>query len=136
MNLIALNPWHVVDPSADKNNHRFYRQQEVEWLPPVDIFEDEASFSLLMDLPGFAKENVDIRVENQQIQIVGFRAPPEKGALKYTERVHGKFTRNFSIPAEANPGGINAQFENGVLIIQIPKAAKALPKKILIEAKS
>lgn len=135
MNLIALNPWHIVDPSADKNNHRFYRQKEVGWLPPVDIYEDEACFSLCMDLPGFAKENVDVRVENQQIQIAGFRTPPEYGTQQYAERVYGKFTRNFSIPAEANPSGISAQFENGVLIIQIPKSAKALPKKILIEAK-
>lgn len=137
MNLIALNPWHVFDPCANRG-HRFYKDsKEAEWLPPVDVYEDEQGYRLLMDLPGFEKQNVDIQIENQHISIVGTRTPPEGlGQLKYSERIHGKFARKFSIPDNADEAAIRASFQDGVMYISIPKQANALPKKILIEAKS
>jgi len=136
VNLVALNPWHVLDPSAHRG-HRFYRENEVEWLPPVDVYEGDTGYTLLMDLPGFTKQNVDIQIENQHLNIVGVRSPPDNfGKLKYAERVHGKFVRRFTIPADADETGIKASFECGVMFISIPKQAKLLPKKILIESKN
>ena len=104
-----------------------------DWLPAVDIREDEERFVLQADLPGVDPENIEVHMEDGVLTIQGKReseSSAEKGGYKRYERVSGSFLRRFSLPDTANADDISAATKHGVLEVVIPKQAKSLPRKI------
>jgi HSP20 family protein len=104
------------------------------WLPAADVREDEKSFTVELELPGIAPENVEVTAENGTLTVRGEKATgtTESGDLRWrlTERVHGSFQRSFRLPSEIDQDAIAATFANGVLTVRVPKAAVAVAKKI------
>lgn len=104
-----------------------------EWAPAVDIKEESDKFVLQADLPGVKPEDIDISMENGVLTIKGEKKTEtknEKEGYKRVERTYGSFYRRFSLPDTANPDGISAKSNNGVLEIVIPKREAVQPKKI------
>jgi HSP20 family protein len=104
-----------------------------DWLPAVDICEEEDRFVLLADLPGVDPENIDIAMENGVLTIQGYReseTTDEQTGYKRYERVSGSFMRRFTLPDTANQEEISAETRHGVLEISIPKQVKKQPRKI------
>ncbi len=106
--------------------------------PTCDITEAIDHYLILMDVPGVEQKDLNIEVESGQLRISGerFKDMTEKDQAKqvYHERSFGKFIRTFNLPAEINLEDIQAQYQNGVLKVAIPKAKKVEAKKISINA--
>jgi HSP20 family protein len=105
------------------------------WAPAVDISENEHELVVRADLPGIDAKDLDIRVENNVLTIRGERKF-EKNASQENylrvERAYGSFSRSFSLANTVKPEGIKADYQNGVLTLNIPKREEAKPKQIKI----
>lgn len=104
-----------------------YRMQ-----PRMDISEEEDKYFVGMDIPGLAKEDVAIKVENGVIKIEGERKEVHKGKFHHSERAFGKFLRSFSLPDDVDSSKIEAKVANGTLELVLPKNKKALPIEVKI----
>ena len=105
------------------------------WAPAVDIFETENELVVKADLPDVNPQDLDIRVENNVLTIRGERKfENEVNADNYLriERSYGSFSRSFSLASSVNAEAINADYQNGVLTLSIPKREEAKPKQIKV----
>ena len=112
-------------------------QTQRVWRPRVDVMENEQEVRVLADLPGIRKEDVSITLENGVLTINGERKVEEEkkdNNLHFSERVYGHFSRSFTIGELVQQEKIEASFKDGVLTVVLPKAEKAKPKKIEIQA--
>jgi HSP20 family protein len=105
------------------------------WSPSVDIREEDSRFVLTADIPGVAREAIDISLEEGVLTISGERAAageePAGGYLR-RERVAGAFRRQFTLPETVNSEHISATAKDGVLRIEIPKQEKPQPRRISV----
>jgi HSP20 family protein len=102
---------------------------------PVDILETDDSYVLYASVPGVAGENVDVTFEEGMLTITAKAQPFEtQGRWIRQERPWGNWTRRLELPKEIDGSGISAEFENGVLVVTVPKAARAQPVRIPVAA--
>jgi HSP20 family protein len=106
------------------------RSQEQYVTPPVDIYETGEGLVVKADLPGVAKENLDVRVENNLLTIRGKSAHVAPGEPIYREYELVNFFRQFELNERVDQAKISADLKHGVLILQLPKAEEAKPRKI------
>jgi len=107
----------------------------VYYSPAVDIYENDEAITLLADLPGVDKDNLDINVEDRQLTITGLvKEPEERLHAVYTEYGIGGYTRSFRLGDTIDQGKINASLKDGVLTLKLPKADRLKPRKIDIAA--
>jgi HSP20 family protein len=107
-----------------------------QWLPLVDITEDEKEYLIKAELPEVKKEDVKVTVENGVLTVSGERKfEKEEKDKKYhrIERSYGSFTRSFSVPDDADDTKVSAEFKDGVLIVHLAKSEKARPKSIEVK---
>jgi HSP20 family protein len=105
------------------------------FMPPVDVYEDEHNITVQAELPGINEKDVDVRLENNVLTLSGERRmenEQKQENFHRVERSYGRFTRSFVLPSSADPERIHAQFENGVLKVTIAKREEAKPKQIKI----
>jgi HSP20 family protein len=98
--------------------------------PPVDIYETEEGLVVKADLPGVAKENMDIRVENNLLTIRANAAHVAPGDPIYREYELVNFFRQFELSEKVDQSKISADLNHGVLTLNLPKAEEAKPRKI------
>lgn len=107
-----------------------------DWMPAVDLIEDDANYTIHADVPGVKPEEVEVEVENGVLTLKGKRdetKKDEKEGYKRIERVSGSFYRRFTLPETVNADDIKAKTQHGVLEVVIPKRAKPEPKRIQVE---
>ena len=100
--------------------------------PQVDAVESEKDFRLNVALPGFRKEDIKLDFEEGKLTISGERKfDTEQTNVKYhfIETNYGSFSRSFYLPENILESGIEAQFENGILGVVIPKDEKKVLKR-------
>lgn len=117
---------------GDERNHL----AASDWVPAVDIREEQERYVIHADVPGVKPEEIEIHMEDGVLSISGQReseTKDEREGYKRVERVRGNFFRRFSLPDTADADGISARSANGVLEIVIPKQAKVMPKRIKVE---
>jgi HSP20 family protein len=106
------------------------------FMPAVDIKENENEIRLDLELPGMRPEDVEITAENGVLTVCGEKQEERKegddNRYQVVERVYGTFLRTFQLPHGVDADQISAEFNNGVLSLQIPKAALPQPKRIEI----
>lgn len=110
-------------------------RQGAAMLPPVDIFEDEAGVTLLADLPGVAREQLQVRVDGETLLIEGSATVPDAGEF---ERVQGEllsphYRRSFTLSRDLDTQRIDAHLRDGVLRLRIHKAEQARPRHIEVQ---
>ena len=104
-----------------------------DWAPLVDISEDPKEYLIKAELPEVMKADVKITLEDGMLTITGDRKfEKEENGRKYhrVERAYGSFVRTFSLPDDASPGKVNAEFKDGVLKVHLAKDEKARPQQI------
>jgi HSP20 family protein len=104
-----------------------------EWAPSVDISEDDQEYLIKAELPEVKKEDVKVAVENGVVTIKGERKlEKEEKNKKYhrIERSYGSFMRSFSVPEDAAPDKVSADFKEGVLLVRLAKCEEKRPKYI------
>ncbi|MGC2324772.1 MAG: Hsp20/alpha crystallin family protein [Terriglobales bacterium] len=105
------------------------------FAPPVDIYEDEQNVTLKVEVPGLDPKDVDVRVENNTLTIRGerkFEKDEKEENFHRVERHYGAFVRSFTLPNTVDTDNVKADYENGVLKIQLAKRAEAKPKQIKV----
>ena len=104
-----------------------------DWNPLVDISEDGKEYLIKAELPEVRREDVKITMEDGTLSIVGDRKfEKQENGKKYhrVERAYGSFGRSFSLPDDASPGKVTADFKDGVLKVHLAKDEKARPQQI------
>jgi HSP20 family protein len=106
-----------------------------DWVPPVDILEEDDKLLFVAEMPGLDRESVDITLENQILTLRGerkFERNEEKDNYHRIERAYGNFSRSFRLPTNVDTNAAKASFDNGILTIELPKSAEARPRKLEI----
>ncbi len=109
-------------------------QQEGYFQPATDIVETAEGVTLRFDMPGVAKENVDITVDKDTLTIIGKAEPEEPGNPVYRETYVGDYRRQFTLSTDMDPNNIAATISDGVLTVTVGKAQQAKPRKVQIAA--
>ena len=112
--------------------------ENVVWMPLSDITENKDSFTIKVDVPGIKKDDVKISYSDSQLSISGERKEEiESSDTTYhrMERTYGKFFRSFNLPQKIKYDQIEAVFNDGQLLITVPKSEEAKPKEIDIKVK-
>lgn len=106
------------------------------FTPAVDIKENNNEIRLELELAGMKPEDVEIIAENGVLTVRGEKRSERKegdeSRYQVVERTYGTFMRTFQLPQGIDSDQINAEFDNGVLTLHIPKAALPQPKRIEI----
>jgi HSP20 family molecular chaperone IbpA len=104
------------------------------FMPVTDIFETDQALSLIVEMPGVKKENVDVQVENDVLTISGRIDFSNYEGLQpvYTEYNVGDYARSFQLSSKVDQWKIEAQLKDGVMTLVLPKAEKAKPRKIAV----
>ena len=106
-----------------------------EFVPPVDIYEDDHNINLKLEVPGIEQKDLDIRLEENTLTVKGERkfAKEEKEEnFHRIERRYGSFYRSFTLPNKVDPEKVFADYKDGVLHITLVKKAEAKPKQIRV----
>jgi len=109
------------------------------FVPPVDIYEDENSITLKVEVPGMQEKDLDIKLENNTLTVKGERTFEKEGKEENFHRIgrrYGSFARSFTLPNTVDPESVHATYENGILVIKLAKRAEAKPKQIKVNVAS
>ena len=104
----------------------------------TDVHEHDDHYEIVIDLPGFKKDQINLELQNGYLTVSAAKGldkdeKTEKGKLIRQERYAGACSRSFYVGEHVEPEDIRAKFENGILQISLPKAAKKqLPKSNVI----
>jgi len=146
MTMVRFEPFRELAQMQDRINRIFgdaYTRrfdddvmQRGAWVPPVDIFEnDRQEIVLRAELPGVAKEDIDLRVENNTLTLKGERKRErevKEEQYHRVERSYGSFSRSFSLPSRIDTDKVRADFKDGVLTITLPVKEEAKPRQISV----
>jgi len=105
------------------------------FAPPVDIYEDEHTITLKLEVPGIDEKDIDVRIENNTLTVHGERKiekEEKEENFRRVERQYGSFTRSFTLPSSVDPEQVSADYNKGVLKIKLAKKAEAKPKQIKV----
>ena len=108
------------------------------WQPHTDIAEDKNAYFIRMEIPGVEKDDLTLRLEDDQLIISGRKDPRAAGkALMFHAREirGGEFEKKFKINGHIRRDKIDAKLANGLLEVVLPKAAKATAREIKVEAR-
>ena len=110
-------------------------RSEAALMPPVDVIEDSTGITLRADLPGVPRDKLSLHVEADTLTIEGevSLALPEGMEASYAEVSVPRFRRVFTLSKELDTGKVSAELKHGVLVLRIPKAEHAQPRRIDIK---
>ena len=144
MALIRRDPWMTMPTLQHRINRLFddvlpAAEEEMglyNWQPLVDTFEKDNAIEIRAELPGIKKEDVDIDVRDNVLTVSGERSHDEdvnEGDFYRRERFYGRFQRAITLPDNVDTDNIDAQYDEGVLKITIPKTEESQTKKIEVK---
>jgi HSP20 family protein len=105
------------------------------WAPAVDIFETDQELVLSAEVPGVDENDIEIHIEDSALTIKGerkFERETKEENYHRIERSYGSFFRSFALPTYIDPDKIEAEHENGILKVRMPKKAELKPRKVKI----
>lgn len=105
--------------------------------PEADVMETESEIRVLLEMPGMRPEDIELGLENNVLTISGEKHEEseregDRTTWHVSERRYGKFWRSFLLPRDVEQERIEANFENGVLVVSIPKSERARRRRIEI----
>lgn len=105
------------------------------FIPAVDIYEDPQKVVLKLEVPGIEEKDLDLRVENNTLTVKGERKldkEEKEENFHRIERRYGSFYRSFTLPSTVDTESIQANYNAGVLKVELKKKAEAQPKQIKV----
>ena len=108
------------------------------WVPPMDVEDDEDLIRVSFEIPGVNRDDVTVTVENGVLTVAGEKrlertSGDEKSGPYSVERRYGRFERSLSLPQSVDTDKVSAQYENGVLTLELPKSSESRKRKIAID---
>jgi HSP20 family protein len=150
--MTLLTRWDPVRDLASMQNriNRFVRESyspegpeealtTTSFAPPVDIYEDEHTITVKMEVPGIDEKDIDVRIDNNTLTVHGERKMEKEEKeenFRRVERQYGSFTRSFTLPSSVDSGQVSAHYDKGVLKINLAKKAEAKTKQIKVNVGS
>ena len=119
-------------------NRRRMDLQNFDWTPRVNVEEQEDRFEITAEVPGMKKEDIDIEVQDNVLTIKGerrFEKEEEDASYHICERSCGTFQRAFTLPENVKSDDIEAEYQDGILKLALPKVEPQKPKEIKVEVK-
>jgi len=147
MSIARWDPFRELNQITDRMNRLFQdtygtnqgRSEEglaqMNFVPPVDIYEDEHNVTLKLEVTGIDQKDIDVRLENNTLVVRGerkFEKDEKEENFHRIERRYGSFYRAFTLPNTVDSENVNANYDNGVLTIKLAKKAEAKPKQIKV----
>jgi HSP20 family protein len=105
--------------------------------PALDVEETDNEFTLHIEIPGVKPEEVDVSIEESVLTIAGqrdFYAEKDADGFRRIERRFGRFHRAVRLPDRVDPDKVAAAYKDGLLIVTVPKAESAKPRRIQVDA--
>ena len=105
------------------------------FVPAVDIYEDAQKVVLKLEVPGMEEKDLDVRVENNTLTVKGerkFEKDEKEENFHRIERRYGSFYRAFTLPTTVDPENVQANYNAGVLKLELKKKPEAQPKQIKV----
>jgi HSP20 family protein len=144
--LTRFYPYRELNTLQDRVNrlfHESFRGSEgsdeslatSSFAPAVDVYEDEHNTTLKIEVPGIDEKDIDVRIENNVLTVHGerkFEKEEKEENYRRIERQYGSFTRTFTLPTTVDTESVTANYDKGVLKIQLAKKAEAKPKQIKV----
>ena len=108
------------------------------WVPPMDVEDQENLIRVSFEIPGVNREDVTVTVENGVLTVAGEKrlertSGDEKSGSQSIERRYGRFERSLALPQTIDADNVSAQYENGVLTLELPKSAESRKRRIAID---
>jgi HSP20 family protein len=145
MAIIRWDPFRDLVTLREKMNRLFEetftsRSEEKDlmagtWTPSVDIYETENALVLSAEVPGIEEDDIEIKIEDNTLTLNGerkFEKETKEENFHRIERAYGSFYRSFTLPNYIDQDNIEAQHENGVLKITMPKKPELKPRKVRV----
>lgn len=131
-NVSSLSNWmdRVFDEVVNRNSGTF--------IPTLNVCETDSNFEITVALPGMSRDDIEIHYENDMLTISGERKwkhDQEENGRRYhrVEAGYGTFSRTLPLPNIVDADNINAEFQNGELMITVPKLKEKAGKKIKVK---
>lgn len=105
------------------------------WEPSVDVYEQDDTYVVKAELPGVKKDDIDVSVSGDTLTIKGERkAETETEEENYylAERSYGSFMRSMALPSTVDADNIEANYDDGVLEVKLPKSSKEESRKVKV----
>ncbi|MGD2142941.1 MAG: Hsp20/alpha crystallin family protein [Anaerolineae bacterium] len=148
MTITNLSPWQDVrtlreamdellqESFVRPRGRRVERREERRLRLPLDVYTTPEEIVIAASLPGLTPDEVDITIDGDRLTIRGELRPPlENVDYLFQERAYGPFSRTLTLNVPVNTDQAEATFENGVLILTVPKAEETRPKTIEVKRK-
>ncbi len=116
---------------------QFHENSGLDWGLALDVTENESHFNIKASVPGVNPDGIDITLSENVLTIKGeFKQENNVEEEKYhlRERRYGSFGRSITLPVSVNADAVEAAYDNGVLMLTIPKAEEVKPKRIAIKS--
>ena len=121
---------------SDFNRTRGYDQAwtVAESAPRTNLYDKGEHFEILVEIPGFSKEDLNVKLQGNYLEMSGTRKTdaPEGYCCHQAERGIADFSRSFTLPSEVDATRVEAMMSNGFLTMRLPKSEAASPRKITI----
>jgi len=108
------------------------------WTPAVDIYETADTIVMKAELPGVAREDIQIQIDGNTLTLKGerrFARDVQEESYLRIERAYGSFHRSFALPATVQQENVRAVLKDGVLELVLPKAEDSKPKRISVDVR-
>ena len=131
---MSPNPWRDLRGWHDRLE-RLTGGHTDSWAPPIDVYETPERYVIAAELPGIAREQIELAMEESRLTIRGQRHEPAPAADAHyhqVERGHGAFSRTFDFADKIDAQAVTADLTDGVLIVSLPKVAPPPAIKIQV----
>jgi HSP20 family protein len=136
----AWNPWLELSRMHSELNRLFESSERTApgrgEFPPIEVWSGEEGLKLFAELPGFESGDIEASVVGDTLTLKGTRGEEGTGDGTWhrQERATGRFVRSFQLPFAIEQDGVKASLRNGLLEVELPRAASEKPRRIAVEA--
>ena len=138
MTLVRWNPMRDLASMEIERLQRMFEQPfSQSWMPAVDIYEDAAgSIVLKAELPAVRREDITLSIEGLTLTLEAERhvdTEVQRDRYHRIERSYGSFRRSFTLPATVDASGIEANYQDGLLTVRLPRREESKPRQIEVK---
>ena len=136
MNVVRWNPFAELDEFLGRRLGDQAANDGLGWHPAVDIRETDKAYVFDLEIPAVNPADITVSVRANVLSVSGernFSTDDSEGQVHRRERRHGKFTRSFRLPNDANDEEINAAAKDGVITISVAKRKQAQARAIEVQ---
>lgn len=128
------SPFEQMDSLRRQLDRLFADIEDSPWIPAIELIDEEECLIARMQLPGVARQDIDIQVTRDTVTVTGDRSRPEATSSRclYTEFDYGQFQRTIALPVPVINTQATANYEAGILILTLPKAEEAKRRVVKI----